>query len=135
MTPQIDSDLETTQITLPSKTYKLIIREDGNDNIKGNIDNIEAIKQAIYHILAIERYSYIIYSDNYGVELNQYIGQSFEYLQSNIENTLRDALTYDLRITDIEVNSITKTNSDTATVKFTAYTIYGNLQMEVNINV
>ena len=119
-----------------TETGTIIQEADGNsDTISGFIDNQEAMKQAIYHTLAIERYSYIIYTNNYGAELEQYIGKSFEYLRSNIETTLRDALTYDLRILDVEVNSVEKTSIDVATVKFTAFTIYGNLQLEVNVNV
>lgn len=105
------------------------------ERIMGYVDNLEAIKQAVYHILMVERYSYIIYSDNYGVELNQYIGRGFDYLQNTIEETLRDALTYDLRITDVAVNSIEKVDTDNALINFTVYSIYGNLQMEVNVSV
>lgn len=93
------------------------------------------MKQAIYHILMTERYAYIIYSDNYGVEFEQYIGAEFDYLQSTIQSTLKDALMYDLRIKDVKVNEVTKVSTDIANVKFTAYTIYGDLQLEVNINV
>lgn len=135
MTPQITSDIDVTQTTIPSKTYKLIISEDGDDSIKGTVDNLDAIKQAIYHILAIERYAYLIYSNNYGVELEQYIGRPLNYLESNIETTLRDALTYDLRILDVTVTSVERLSVDRALVKFTARTIFGDLQMEVNISV
>lgn len=105
------------------------------DSISGYVDNLEAMKQAIYHILMTERYSYIIYSDNYGVEFEQYIGAEFEYIQSTIQSTLKDALMYDLRIKDVKVDEVTKVSNDIVNVKFTAYTIYGDLQLEVNINV
>ena len=105
------------------------------EKISGYVDNLEAMKQAIYHILMTERYAYIIYSDNYGVEFEQYIGAEFDYLQSTIQSTLKDALMYDLRIKDVKVDEVTKVSTDIANVKFTAYTIYGDLQLEVNINV
>ena len=106
-----------------------------SDRIMGYVDNIDAVKQAIYHILMVERYSSLIYSDNYGVELNQYIGKGFDYLETTIEETLREALTYDLRIKNVVIDSIELVNKDTAHIKFTAFSIYGNLQMEVNIGV
>lgn len=100
----------------------------------GYVDKLDAIKQAIYHILMTERYAYLIYSNNYGVELEQYIGKEFGYLEATIESTLKEALTYDLRIKDVVVTSI-ENKGDHALVKFTVYSIYGDLQMEVNISV
>lgn len=115
--------------------YMMFDTEFYEERLIGYVDNLEAIKQAVYHILMVERYSYLIYSDNYGVELAQYIGRDFDYLENTIQDTLKDALTYDLRITDVIVNEVTKINTDKALVKFTVYSIYGNLQMEVSINV
>lgn len=105
------------------------------DRINGYVENIEAIRQAIYHILSVERYAYLIYSENYGVELQQYIGKDLSYIEATIGDTLKEALTYDLRIIDVVVNSIQKVASDIVLVNFTANTIYGNLILEVNINV
>lgn len=135
--PQIDNQLQNnTQINiLPSKTYKLNLSETNNDRIIGFIDKLDSIKQSVYHILNTERYAYIIYDNNYGVELEQYMGQSFEYLESTIEQTLKEALLQDLRITNIFVTSINKLSNDIVEVKFDVQSIYGNLQMGVNINV
>jgi len=136
-TPQIENQLEniTEIIQLPSKTYKLNINENNSDRIIGFIDKLEAIKQAIYHILMTERYTYLIYDDNYGIELQQYIGRGFDYLEATIEETLREALTIDLRITNVVVTDINKVNNDKAQVKFNVESIYGSLQMEVVVNV
>lgn len=105
------------------------------DRIIGYTDNLEAIRQAIYHILSVERYTYLIYDDNYGVELEQYIGKDLDYIKATIEETLREALTYDLRILDVSVTEINQVSSDVVKINFNVYTIYGNLIMEVNINV
>ena len=64
--PQIESQIETATevIEIPSKTYKLntnvvsIVIEDGvqkiveKDRIAGFVDNLDAVKQSIYHILS-----------------------------------------------------------------------------------
>ena len=135
--PQIDNQLQNiTKInTLPSKTYKLNLSENSNDRIIGFVDKLDAITQAVYHILSTERYAYIIYDNNYGIELEQYIGKGFDYLEATIEETLKEALLQDLRITNILVTSIEKVSNDIAKVKFDVQSIYGNLQMEVNISV
>lgn len=150
MLPQIDNQMtdneeELEQITeIPSKTYKLNINslyDTSNEviieanRIIGYIDNLDAIRQAIYHILSIERGSYEIYDEDYGVELEQYFGESFEFLEATIEGTLQDALTYDLRIENVTVDEINKISSDKVEVKFTVESIYGDLQLEVNIDV
>lgn len=135
--PQMENPIDyTTDVdTIPSKTYKLIIKEDKNDRIIGYIDNLEAVKQAIYHILSVERYSYDIYSDNYGIELEQYTGRGIDYLKATIENTLQEALLIDLRIINVIVTDIITLQKDSVQVKFNVTSIYGDLQMEVNVNV
>lgn len=135
--PQIDNQLENITVInmLPSKTYKLNLSETHNDRIIGFVDKLNAIKQSVYHILNTERYAYVIYDNNYGIELEQYIGRGFEYLEATIEETLKEALLQDLRITNVTVNSINKISNDMAQIKFDVQSIYGNLQMEVNINV
>ena len=114
MLPQIDNPIinETQIITIPSKTYKLIVNEEKNDRIAGFVDNLTAIKQAVYHILMTERYSYEIYSDNYGIELEQYIGKGMDYIEATIENTLQEALLIDLRIIDVKVTDIIKSERE-----------------------
>lgn len=112
-----------------------VIYNEYKDRIMGYVDKLDAIKQAVYKILSTERYAYLIYSENYGIELDQYIGNTFDYLEANIESTLKDALTYDLRIKDVRVNSIEKKNTDEARIKFTVYSIYGDIQMEVAVSV
>lgn len=149
--PQIDNSisntLQTIQTQLPSKTYKLNLdvittyNEEGTlktintDRIEGYVDNIQAVKQAIYHILMTERYAYLIYDENYGVELEQYIGADLDYIETTLEETLKEALMHDLRINDVKVNSINKVETDKVLVNFTAFTIYGDLILEVSINV
>lgn len=132
--PSMETNLNSTESTsnkmMTSYTYGL----KGN-RIAGYVDGIEAVKQAIYHILMTERYAYTIYDKNYGIELEQYIGSDLNFVEATIEETLRDALTHDLRITDVTVNSIEQLRNDVVGIGFTASTIYGNINMEVGINV
>lgn len=104
MVPQIEnSNLNSLSLTTyPNKTYKF-----NEYQIAGKIDDLDAIEQSIFHILSIERYAYLIYDDNYGVELQKYIGQDLSYLEATIEDTLREALLQDDRIVDIRVTNIT----------------------------
>lgn len=114
----------------PDLTYRL-----GNTTVAGKIDKLESIKQAVYHILSTERYSSPIYDDNYGVELEQYIGKDIGYIQADIENTLKEALTQDDRITNVVVNDVKKSDKqkDACIIEFTVYTIYGNYKDNMSI--
>lgn len=111
----------------PSLTYKL-----EGKGVNGKIDGIDSVKQAIYHILKTERYTNPIYDDNYGIELEQFIGSDYGYIVANIENALSDALTQDDRIKSVIVDSVLK-DGNKCHVKFTVKTIYGD--MEENIDV
>ena len=114
----------------PDLTYRI-----GESTIFGKItDGMESVKQSILHILSTERYSNPIYDDNYGVELEKYIGQDKGTVIADIENTLNEALTQDDRITKIKVNSITDgVESNSLVVEFTVYTIYGEIGEVLNV--
>lgn len=114
----------------PDLTYRM-----GESVIVGKItDRIESVKQSIRHILSTERYSNPIYDDDYGVELEKYIGQDKGTIIADIENTLNEALTQDDRITKIKVNSITDgVESNSLVVEFTVYTIYGEIGEVLNV--
>lgn len=114
----------------PDLTYRL-----GNTTVAGKIDKLESIKQAVYHILSTERYSSPIYDDDYGVELERYIGKDIGYIQADIENTLKEALTQDDRITNVVVNDVEKSDKqkNACVIEFTVYTIYGNYNENMSI--
>lgn len=132
ITPQIENQMQTDiqVVELPSKTYKM-----DEYRISGFVDGKEAVKQAVYHILNVERYSSLIYDDSYGVELEQYIGQSLDYIEVTIEDTLKEALTIDSRIIDVKLTNIQQLDSDILLINFDVISVFGNIQMEVNINV
>ena len=125
MVPQIENSIDglITLVSYPNKTYKL-----SETQIAGKVDDLEAIKQAIHHILSIERYAYLIYDDNYGVELEKYIGQDFSYLEATIEDTLKEALTQDDRIVDVVVTNIYQTTKEQSMVDKTK--LYKKIQSE-----
>lgn len=132
MLPQINNEtnVETYSYRQPSLTYRL-----GNTSVAGKIDKLESIKQAVFHILSTERYSNPIYDDNYGVELEQYIGKDIGFILADIENTLREALCQDDRITDIQVDNVEKISQDMCKIDFTVFTIYGDYSNSLGITI
>lgn len=102
MIPANNSDLLTEDfeyIKQPSKTYKL--NTEKNTISGGYIDGIEAVKQAVYKILNTERFDYIIYSWNYGVEIKNLIGQHISFAVPELERVITEALMQDDRIEEV----------------------------------
>lgn len=132
ITPQIAENISNSVFSYrqPNLTYRM-----SENGVKGKINGLDAIKQAVYHILMTERYAETIYDSDYGVELNQYIGQDVGFITASIQDTLRDALLQDDRITDVIVNDVSKSDKENnaCKVEFTVYTIYGEYDEELNI--
>lgn len=114
-----------------STTFKLDI--DGN-KIQGFTDNLEAMKQAVYLILNTERYNYLIFSWNYGIELSDLFGKSVKFVMIELERRIKEALLQDSRIKSVENFEAThKRNKVYCTFK--VVTIYGDIEAERTVNV
>lgn len=96
---------EITQPTYQNRTYRIVyVSQDEfetNDRISGYVDDMDALLQTIYLILSTERYEYIIYSWDYGVELHDLIGKPMPYVLSEIPRRIKEALIQDNRIEDV----------------------------------
>ena len=109
----------------PSLTWKLDFE---NKRITQMIDGLEAVKQAAFVILETERFRYLIYSFNFGSELQGLIGKSPLLVRSEIQRLVREALLQDDRITDVRDFTI-ETNGDSITASFTVVSIFGDFTM------
>ena len=73
-----------------------------NKRMIGKIDNLKALEQAILMILSTARYENIIFSFNYGNELSNIIGHDFEFIKSEAERYVKEAILADSRFKEIE---------------------------------
>lgn len=113
--------------TMPTRTFNL-------ENMSLKVDGIEAVKQACYLILNTQRYDYAIYSWNYGIELNDLMGKSKNFVYPELERRIKEALLMDDRIDsvrDFEFESI----GTKICVTFAVNTVYGGFRSEVTIDV
>lgn len=115
----------------PTKTFKLNI---GNQTITGHADHLEAMKQAIYLILNVERYENLIYSWNYGVELQDLFGKEINFVLPELKRRITEALLQDSRITSVEDFTF-ETMKGKVLVGFKVVTIYGEVRAEKVVNV
>lgn len=111
-----------------SKTYFIDIE---NDKMKGITDGLEALKQAIYLILSIQRYDYIIYSWNYGIELKDLFGKPTTYACAVLPSRIKQALMQDDRIQNV-YDFVTRAKGETVFVKFTVDSVFGVFEQEVS---
>lgn len=130
--PQTGEDLATFAIEQqPSYTYKLDIRR---GRVKGTTEDMDALLQAIYFILSVERYQYQIYSYDYGIELVDLIGQPKDYVMSEVKRRITEALTQDDRINSVD-NWEFESTQKALIVNFTVHSIYGDIDTTKEVDV
>jgi hypothetical protein len=116
---------------VPNKSYRMKIAD---EKILGNIDELDAIAQACYKILNTERYQYVIYSWNYGIELQDLFGKPIPYVYSELPRRIKEALTQDDRINSVEDFELSYDKGNVL-AKFTVKTNLGNIEMEKGVNI
>jgi len=71
--------------TVPTLTYR-VQRE--KEIVSGTLEELEAMKQAVFKILFTERYQYEIYNWEYGMELNDLFGRAKSYVIPEIKKRI-----------------------------------------------
>jgi len=116
----------------PSKTYRMDLN---GDSVRGFCDELEAVKQAIFRILSTERYQYIIYSENYGIETLDLYGEPVTWVCTELERRITEALTVDSRITEVTDFEYETGTKKMLHVSFTVHTVYGAIFAEKEVNI
>lgn len=110
-----------------SITYKIDFK---HKRIVGKTNGLNSIKQSIFKILNTERFSKEIYSEHYGIEFEKFIGTNLDFIKSDIERTVSEALLIDDRIRKISNFNIVNLKKDSLEFSFIAETIEGNVSIE-----
>ena len=106
-----------------SLTYKV-----ENGRILGRIDSLEAVHQAVIKILLTDRFVFEIYSDQYGNDLNDLIGNDIPFVKTAVENVIKEAL-----LSDDRIDSVEQTDRQTLSVFLTVSTLFGNFEIEKEV--
>lgn len=125
----LDRDFEIEE--QPSLTYKMQMDE---NLVCGYTDGLEAVRQAIYKIIMTERYQYIMYSWNYGIELLDLFGEPVTYVCPELKRRISEALLWDDRIRSVDGFEFDFPQKGIVHVAFTAHTIFGDVQAEREVN-
>lgn len=116
----------------PTYTYAM---NPESGSIRGYVDGIDAMEQAVYKILSTERYRYLIYSWNYGIELEDLFGQPVSYVCPELERRIREALLWDTRIEDVGDFKFDTSVRGTVHAYFTVHTVFGDLDVDKEVKI
>lgn len=133
MIPKVN-DILSTNIEFesePSNNYKMWLN---TNRIVGKSEELEAMKQVIFKILNTERYKYIIYSWDYGIELEDLYGEPISYVCCELIDRITEALMQDDRIKSVDNFDFNTSEKNTIHVTFTVHTIFGDVDSEKVVN-
>lgn len=108
----------------PTQTYRM---NPESGLLRGHVDGLAAMEQAVYKILSTQRYRYIMYSWNYGIELSDLFGEPVSFVCPELERRIREALLWDDRIEDVTDFSFDCTKKGIVQASFLVHTIFGDI--------
>ena len=94
------------------------------------------MRQAVEKVLSTPRFQYEIYSESYGHDLEDLVGEEMALAEMEVERLISEALLVDDRILSIENFNITPgVDRSSLQVSFTVSTLFGNIAegMEVEL--
>lgn len=121
MLPSINPVIVNDEVET-ARTSRINFRE---NVLSGEVDGLEAVKQAVYIIMNTERYRYLIHSWDFGIELQDLIGKDMDYVETELERRIQEALLSDDRISSVEDFSYERQGRKLS-VTFTVVCNYGS---------
>ena len=108
----------------PSRNYRMLIES-----------SREAMEQVIYKILNTERYRYVVYSWNYGIELLDLFGMPVDYVCPVLEKRISEALLQDDRIMEVNDFVFDTSRKGKVCASFTVVSDVGEIRAEKEVTV
>lgn len=109
-------------IDIPTRTYKVV-----NGRVAGFVEEQEAMRQAIEKALSTERFTFEIYSESYGADLNDLVGEHIDLAKAEVERLTKEAIIVDDRVLSIENFTILEETKGSLIVSFEVATVFGSL--------
>lgn len=113
-----------------TRTYKV---DSYNKRIIGTTDGQPAIEQAILKNFDTERFAYVIYSKNYGIELEKYISKDYDFIRSDLQRAIEECLLVDARIYSINNLQFTQEGLDYMSITMDIETEQGVLTTTLEV--
>ena len=98
------------------------------------VEGVEAIRVWVWCCVHTERFRYALYSWQYGVSLEKYLGQTTteEYLEADSRAEIEEALKIHPYITGLDDFQVSKTGPKLS-IKFTVKTKLGKIEVSENV--
>lgn len=109
----------------PGRTWLL---DHDAGRIRQQTDGLTAIAQAAYCALQTPRYQHLIYSRQYGSELQSLLGRDPAIVFSEAKRMIKDALSNDTRILSVDDFQM-----EGQVIRFTVETRYGSRRIETGV--
>lgn len=123
----------STAIQYVDKPTNTFIIDWGTNQISGMDSGINAMRQAVDIILNVERFRWQIYNSNFGSELEDLVGEEYDYIVGEIPRRIEEAFSVDNRIISAENFQFSTPSLGTMTVTFDVVTVYGTFSEEVTL--
>ena len=115
----LQTDTQIKEETFSNRSYNV-----SQTAIRGFVDELEALSQAIRKRLSTQQYEYPIYSFYYGVNWRDLIGQDEEYVRAEMKRMIQETLGEDDRIEEVE-NFVFEFLGTVCTCTFDVESIFG----------
>ena len=115
----LQTDTQIEEETFSNRSYNV-----SQTAIRGFVDELEALSQAIRKRLSTQQYEYPIYSFYYGVDRRDLIGQDEEYVRAEMKRMIQETLAEDDRIEEVE-NFVFEFLGTVCTCTFDVESIFG----------
>lgn len=116
----------------PTKTYAIDFE---SGRVRGVTDGQKAMEQAVFLILSTERFRHMIYSWNYGVELDGILGRDRALAESELKRVITEALLQDERITAVDGFVFDGSKRGELRVSFAVTTVFGAIDTGLEVKV
>lgn len=124
---------ESQQVDRTSKTYQVNFQ---TGMMRGFIDGIQAMKQAIFGCLQTNWMAYDIYDAEYGLEMSGLLGQNEAYIQCEMKRRIIEALLMDNRIQRVEQFDFQAgLEKDAMIISFVVKTIFGDIAERLEMTI
>ena len=132
MADLLPADVDLLDLDYEEESSNTFIANTEAGQIAGEDGGLEAMRQTVEVILTTKRYNYQIYSSNFGIELDDLVGEDPDYIRAVFPTRVRDAFSVDSRILSAR-NFSYLFSGDKATISFDVITVYGTVNTEVQI--
>lgn len=123
LTPIIDENLaDAADEPAPSLGYTL---DTDRGRVRGAVDEIKAVQQAVLMILATEQGQHAVYGADYGLKTADLIGKPYSYVTNELQRRIKEALLRDDRIKAVHSFS-SRSDGDQLIMSFTIDCIFGS---------